>query len=128
MIRHHRHVLANILIFVSTFVAAATNIADQRREDIAQFRTEFFAKDRAYASSARAEAERRLVELERTALVLPTPQRYRHHRLACFAMRSYRTTFTVAARFMQKAVGTYTLSRQRSVMARPSVPSSGPNM
>ena len=67
MIRHHRHVLANILIFVSTFVAAATNIADQRREDIAQFRTEFFAKDRAYASSARAEAERRLVELERTA-------------------------------------------------------------
>ena len=67
MIRHRRHVLANILLFVSTFAAAAPNIADQHREDIAQFRAEFFAKDRAYSATARAEAERRLVELDRAA-------------------------------------------------------------
>ena len=67
MIRHHRHILANILLFVSTLATAAPNVAEQRREDIAQFRTEFFAKDRAYSANARQEAERRLVELERAA-------------------------------------------------------------
>lgn len=41
--------------------------------------------------------------------------------------RSYRTTFTVAAKFMQRLVGTNTMSRQRSVTALPSVASSAPN-
>ncbi len=62
-----RGFLANALNCLSWFALAAPNVADQRREDIAQFRTEHFAKDRAYSTAARAEAERRLIQLERTA-------------------------------------------------------------
>lgn len=65
IIRYYRHILASFISFVSIFATAAPILADQRREDIAQFRTEFFAKDRSYSPAARAEAERRLVELER---------------------------------------------------------------
>lgn len=52
----------------------------------------------------------------------------RTHDFRAFASRSYNTTFTHAARFMQPVVGTKILSRHLSVIALPSVPSSGPNM
>lgn len=39
---------------------------DKRKEDIAQYRRDFFDKDRAYSTAARRTAEQRLVELEKT--------------------------------------------------------------
>ena len=45
-----------------------------------------------------------------------------------FDSRSYKTTFTVAARFMQNLVGTITRCLHLSRCFFPNVPSSGPNM
>lgn len=42
----------------------------QQRDDLAQFRSEFLARDRSYSAAARAEAERRVAALEGRAEVL----------------------------------------------------------
>src|SRR5262245_29766059 len=44
--------------------AARSSALDGMRADLAAFRTEFLARDRSYAAPARAEAEKRLGELE----------------------------------------------------------------
>ncbi|HEX4857601.1 MAG TPA: hypothetical protein VFV17_01205 [Usitatibacteraceae bacterium] len=49
----------------AAFAQAATE-AERQREDIAQFRREFFDIDRSYSHAARREGEQRLAELEKT--------------------------------------------------------------
>ena len=56
-----------LALMAGNTLAQTTTDADRRREDIAQYRRDFFDKDRAYPVAARREAEQRLVELEKSA-------------------------------------------------------------
>jgi hypothetical protein len=52
------------LIAHATLVQAQADV-EKRKEDLTQFRRDFFDKDRSYAPAARREAEQQLVELEK---------------------------------------------------------------
>lgn len=64
----HRFIAATfVLLFAAAVSAQALSDADKHREDIAQFRRDFFDKDRSYPPAARREAERQLAVLEKAA-------------------------------------------------------------
>mgnify|MGYP003593655007 CR=1 FL=1 len=56
-----------LLLLAANVMAQALSDADKQREDLAQFRRDFFDKDRAFSPAARREAENKLAELEKAA-------------------------------------------------------------
>ena len=65
ILKHTSLLLLAVLVSAPTLLCAQALSEDARRADLAQFRSEFFARDASYAPNARAQAEARLAQLER---------------------------------------------------------------
>ena len=52
-----------VLAFACSASAEALTEADKQKEDLAQFRRDFFDKDKSYPPAARREAEKKLTDL-----------------------------------------------------------------
>jgi hypothetical protein len=59
-------ICAVVVMIAHTTHAQAPTDAEKRKEDLTQFRRDFFDKDLSFAPAARREAEQRLIELEKT--------------------------------------------------------------
>lgn len=71
MKRNQSHTSAALLLLVAAtaFGQPATEV-EKRQQDLAQFRRDFFEKDRSYTPTARREAELRLVDIEKNVAAI----------------------------------------------------------
>lgn len=60
-----RLAVALLCVFAQAALAQTLTDVEKRKEDLTQFRRDFFEKDRSYSPTARREAEQRLVEIEK---------------------------------------------------------------
>ncbi len=61
-----RYAVALLCLVAHAVSAQAPTDAEKRKEDLTQFRRDFFDKDRSYTPAARREAEQQLVDIEKT--------------------------------------------------------------